>query len=218
MTQYKMIRDGTLWSTSMPPDSTQNILLASDLLLPPLITDLHRSLRAWSTAGYTPGFIDPARVFINGAGIVAFAFADTESPARLPQNIGAAPDLAGWLILLDKWMETFVVVARARHVWTPAELSAALPFISPVYQPTTLIELAPVNWARVGRAVAEAVADGPLKGSEEGEGPENKHWQKKQARTRKAKPAVGQGPSADAAAEPATPLEPTDASETEAEE
>lgn len=198
MTQYKMIRGGAVWSTSTPPEGTQNILLASDLLLPPLITELHRSLKSWSDAGLSPGAIEPARVFINGAGRIAFAFADGASPARLPQNIGAAPDIAGWLLLLDKWMETFVVMARARHVWTPTELGAALPFVSPVYQSPALIELPPVNWARVGRAVAEAVIDGPLKGGEEGEGPENKHWQKKPARPRKAKKETKQDVSADA--------------------
>jgi len=190
VTLYRTLKSKAIWTTSTPPDGAQSVLLVGNSLLPPLITELHRNFRAWADLGLSPGAIEPARLFVTAEGGIVFAFPEKGpyqlvAPQPLAANVGAARDLAGWLMLLDKWMETFVVLARARHVWTPSELASALPFLSPIYQPPALVEMPPVNWERVARAVAHSIADGALKGSEEGEGPENKHWQKEAAKSKR---------------------------------
>lgn len=190
MTLYRTLKSKAIWTTSTPPNGAQSILLVGNALLPPVITELHRNFRAWADLGLSPGAIEPARLFVTAEGAVTFAFSEQgpqqiTAPQPLAANVGAARDLAGWLLLLDKWMETFVVLARARHVWTPGELASALPFLSPIYQSPALIEMPPANWERVARAVAQSVADGTLKGSDEGEGPENKHWQTEVAKPKR---------------------------------
>lgn len=189
MTLYRTLKSKTIWSTATPPDGAQSILLIGDTLLPPLITEVHRNFRAWGDRGLSPGPLDPARVYVGADGALSFAFPekgnpDEVYPRQLAANVGAARDLAGWLMLLDKWMETFVVLARARHVWSPAELAGALPYLAPIYQPASLVEMPPVNWERMARALAIAVADGPLKGGEKEASPQNKHWQKAAAAKR----------------------------------
>jgi hypothetical protein len=183
VTLYRTLKSKTIWATATPPDGAKSILLVGDALLPPLITEMHRNFRAWGDRGLSPGPLDPARVYVGADGALAFAFPDKGTPEQLyPQhlaaNIGAARDLAGWLLLLDKWMETFVVLARARHIWTPNELAGALPYLAPIYQPAALIDMPPLNWERVARALATAVVDGPLQGGGDDAAPENKHWQK----------------------------------------
>src|SRR5690606_11664069 len=86
-------------------------------------------------------------------------------------------DIASWLVLLDKWMDTFVVVARARTVWTPNELAGAMIFVNPMWLPKALVAQPPNNWLRVVQALAAAVADRPLQGETN-----NRHWQKKKQR------------------------------------
>jgi hypothetical protein len=132
-------------------------------LLPPRITELHRNFAAWGMIGLSPGPIVPQRVWIDEKGIPAFAFPDTIEPRPLT-HVGLAPDLAAWLVLLDKWMETFVVVARARAVWDVAELAGALTFAAPAFLPRALVLTPPENSTRVARSLAQAVADGPLAG------------------------------------------------------
>lgn len=195
MTLYRTLKKNAVWTTSTPPDGAQNILLVASSLLPPLVTDLHRGFRAWGDAGFSPGAIEPARVFLTAQGALAFAFPESgppevTRPQPLQANVGAARDLAGWLLLLDKWMETFVVLARARHVWTPAELASALPYLAPIYQPASLIEMSPVNWERMARALAQSIVDGALKGDGESKGPENKHWKKQTPAETLAEPSI----------------------------
>jgi hypothetical protein len=166
--RYFSIQAQRLIQTNQPPAGHQPLLSNPQLLLPPLIGALHRSFAAWGAAGYSPGPITPPRVWISPAGTLAFA--GVTQPPRLLQ-IGLAPDLAAWLVLLDKWMETFVVVARARNVWGVQELAAALIFLTPAFLPPALIQHTPDNWARVAAALARAVADGPLAG-----GSQDRHW------------------------------------------
>jgi hypothetical protein len=83
-----------------------------------------------------------------------------------------ALDLAAWLVLLDKWMETFVVISRARATWTPLELAGALRFTTPPYLPAPLTTEPPDNWTRVAHALSVAIVDGPLAGA-----PQDRHWQ-----------------------------------------
>jgi hypothetical protein len=83
-----------------------------------------------------------------------------------------AQELAAWLVLLDKWMETFVVIARARSIWSVQELAGALTFTSRPFLPAAIVHMPPDNWERVAQALAQAVGEGPLRGSSHLE----KHW------------------------------------------
>ena len=154
-----------------PPDGAKLLKHNLKHLLPPLVTELHRSLQAWGEAGVSPGPVNARRTYFNEQGIVAFYFIEGTEPKPLGQA-GFAPSLAAWLVLLDKWMETFVVVARARTVWSVEELSRALTFLTPAFLPDKLVAHPPDNWERVAQALAVAVADGPLYGQ-----PTNRHWQ-----------------------------------------
>jgi hypothetical protein len=61
-------------------------------------------------------------------------------------------------------MENHVVLARARTVWTLAELAGALPFTSPSLLPRQLVQFPPDNWEQVARGLAAIVSDGSLAG------------------------------------------------------
>lgn len=149
------------------------VLLASNAtrLLPPVVGNLHRHLWAWGRAGLSPGPVVAERVWLGPEGALAIAFADHEEPKPLLQ-IGIAPDLAAWLVLLDKWVETFVVIARARAVWSPGDLAGALTFVTPAFLPRRLVQQPPDNWVRVAEALAQSVADGALAGDSQ-----DRHWQ-----------------------------------------
>jgi hypothetical protein len=168
---YFFVQDRQLIQTPQPPAGVKPLLANTRLLLPPLIGDLHRNFQAWDAAGYSPGPVTPERVWIGAKGALAFLFTGSAAPKPLLQ-VGLSPDLAAWLVLLDKWMETFVVVARARSVWSVEELGTALPFLTPAFLPPRLVKQPPDNWARVAAALATAVADGPLAGESE-----DRHWQ-----------------------------------------
>ncbi|MBX3054481.1 MAG: hypothetical protein KF753_23615 [Caldilineaceae bacterium] len=163
---------GTLRQTGAPPAESRPFLQATGLLLPPLISELHQSFHAWQVAGLAPGPVTLERLWITPAGGLSVRFADGEHPRALPP-VGAHAGLAAWLVLLDKWVETFVVVARARSVWTPGELAGALSFTTPSLLPATLMQTPPDNWEQVAIALARAVAEGPLPGT-----PTNRHWSK----------------------------------------
>jgi hypothetical protein len=164
---FYFIQGEKLSSASFPPASYRR-LYGTPQLLPPLITELHRSFRAWGELGYRPGPIAAERIWFGTEGELAIA--GKAAPSRLHQ-VGLAPDLAAWLVLLDKWMETFVVIARARSVWNTLELAAALPFMTPAFLPPSLVAQPPDNWTRVAQALAEAVLDRPLRGQSQ-----DRHW------------------------------------------
>jgi len=163
---------GVLHQTGAPPAESRPLAQSTALLLPPLITELHRSFRVWQMAGLSPGPVIPERLWIDPAGGLAVRFASGEYPETL-YPVGAQAGLAAWLVLLDKWVETFVVIARARSVWDTAELAGALSFTTPSLLPPALIRMAPDNWARVAVALARSVAEGPLPGTHT-----DKHWGK----------------------------------------
>jgi hypothetical protein len=62
-------------------------------------------------------------------------------------------------------METFVIVARARTVWTPAQLASAMIFVNPAWLPNALVAQPPNNWQRVVHALAMAIGEAPLQGA-----------------------------------------------------
>lgn len=138
-------------------------------VLPPQISDMHMSLARWGQQGMSPGTVTPQRMWLDGAQQVYFGFANGQEPQPLKQTALAA-EIAAWLVLLDRWMETYVVIARARSIWAPDELAGALTFLTPAFLPSAVVQLNP-NWDQVATAVAIAVADGPLSGQ-----PNDRHW------------------------------------------
>jgi hypothetical protein len=153
-----------------PVASYVPLLGHAERLLPPVVGSLNRHLWAWGQAGLSPGPLVAERVWLGPEGALGVAFASHEKPKPALQ-VGIAPDLAAWLVLLDKWMETFVVIARARAVWGPGDLAGALTFVAPAFLPRRLVRQPPDNWVRVAEALAQAVADGPLAGDSQ-----DRHW------------------------------------------
>ncbi len=173
---YYLIINGHLSPSARPPASTRPFAEQIPLLLPPQVGFLHEAFRAWGQAGFSPGTLAPPRIWwspsADDAVDLAFRLEANRPPRALSQS-DTARDLAAWLVLLDRYVETFVVIARARAVWSPVELSGALSFTTPAFLPAALGHSASGNdgWAQVAAALAAAVADGPLKGQ-----PQNRHW------------------------------------------
>lgn len=158
MTSYIVVDEGRLISSLQPPVGLMPIVHGASMLQPQYASELHRTFSTWAAAGFSPGAITPQRVFIGPEAKLAFAFDEGELPQGLMVTVGAAPDLAAWLVLLDKWMDTGDVVAGARAVWSPLQMAAALPFITPAFLPPVLVSYPPENWVRVARAVAVGLA------------------------------------------------------------
>ncbi|MCX6050758.1 MAG: hypothetical protein NT075_37185 [Chloroflexi bacterium] len=165
---YFFIQHQKLVTTLQPPAGMEPLLRRTDWLLPPMITNLHRGFQAWGTLGISPAPVTPERVWLTADGELAFVGHQRPQPLLA---VGLAPDLAAWLVLLDKWMETFVVVARARAIWNVQTLAGALTFMSPTFLPRTLVATPPNNWVRVAQALSIALADRPLRGT-----PTDRHW------------------------------------------
>ena len=111
----------------------------------------------------SPGPVIPNRLWIDQSGLVAMRFA-ADSPVPL-SAVGACEALAQWLVLLDKWMDTHIVLANARVVWSLAELAGALPYTSPGMLPRPLAQLPYDNRERVARGLAAIVIEGCLPGN-----------------------------------------------------
>jgi len=171
---FYTVREGRLFSSLQPPATLRPLLALRSELLPPTISQLHASLSAWGAIGLSPGLITPDRIWgsLAGESTLAFSFDPGCSPQPLG-HLGMAQELAAWLVMLDKWMETFVVVARARAVWRADELAGALSFTTPAFLPRPLVHMPPDNWERVASALAVAIDDGDLT---EGTGQRNRHW------------------------------------------
>jgi len=168
---YYSIVNGELLNSAEPPSGAKPFKHQLNLLLPPLVSELHHAFRAWALAGLSPGPLLIKHIYFTNQGQLAFYFWEGAQPKPLTA-VGGAPDLAAWLVLLDKWIETFVVLARARTVWPIEELTSALTFLTPAYLPDKLVAHPPNNWERVAQALALTIADGPLVGT-----PTNRHWQ-----------------------------------------
>jgi hypothetical protein len=161
---YYFVREANIVSTPAPPAGAQRLAQLGSSLLPPIITELHRSLHTWGSLGKRPGLLTADRVWATAEGLLVVYFEEGQAPYPM-LHVGMAPDMATWFVLLDKWMETFVVVARARTIWTADELASAMIFVNPVWLPRALVTQPPNNWERVVRALAVALADGPLQGA-----------------------------------------------------
>lgn len=167
---------GNLKLSGRPPAQSRPLLEAADWLLPPIITDLHLAFARWTRHRLSPGPITPQRVWITQQGGLTFHMAAGQFPAQLGP-VAAHQDLAAWLVLLDKVMESYVVIARARAIWPIGELAGALPFVTPSLLPQELVTTPPDNWHPLAQALAFAVGDGPL--PSEDAAPvqsRNRHW------------------------------------------
>lgn len=149
--------ENKLTASPCHPPHSRPIATGVEWLHPPIITNLHQSFAQWTKAEISPGPVVPHRLWIDQSGKIAVRF-NADEP--VPQSaVGAGENLAQWLVLLSKWMETYVVLARARTVWTQAELAGALPFTSPSLLPRTLAQYPPDYWEQVARGLAAIVAD-----------------------------------------------------------
>lgn len=111
----------------------------------------------------SPGPVIPHRLWIDQDGGIAFRFV-ADAPVAMPV-VGAGEALAQWLVLISKWMEIHVVLARARTVWPLAELVGALTFATPSLLPRQLVQFPPDNWEQVARGLAASIAEGGLPAS-----------------------------------------------------
>lgn len=157
------------------PKSAKPLSAAVSQITPPLISELLAALRCWQQLKHSPGPLLPQRLWLDtsadGNKVDLYVGFPPDSDPEALLQVGLAPDLAAWLVLLDCWMETYVVVARARTIWSADELAHALTFITPAFLPRALVALNS-DWPRVAQAVALSVADGPLAGEAT-----DKHWQ-----------------------------------------
>ncbi len=168
---FYTIREHRLFPSAQPPAGMRPITALRTELLPPVISKLHENLHEWGEMNLSPGPMTPDRIWCNSDGALSLIFDDLDSPRAL-SHVGMAQELAAWFVLLDKWMETFVVIARARAVWSAQELAGALTFTSKPFLPAALIYMPPNNWERVAAALAAAVGDGELRDV----GQSEKHW------------------------------------------
>jgi hypothetical protein len=170
---YFEAKNGQLVTVAALPAGAAPIATVQQQWLPPQITALHRCFRAWDDAGMSPGPVTPARTSYGLDGRLFFKFESGHSPQPLT-HVGLARELAAWLVMLDLWMETFVVMARARSVWSTGELAAALSFTTPAFLPPALATAGADHWQHVAQALARVAAEGPLPG---GEAPDEQYWQ-----------------------------------------
>ena len=172
---FYQINQGRLAASEQPVASMLPIAAAVATLvqpstLPGAVSELHHSFHEWDALGLSPGLIVAERVWCNAEGAVAFYFHDRRPPQPLT-HVGLARELAAWLVLLDKWIETAVVVTCARALWDVEALGGALTFTTPAFLPPALVAQRPDNWERVARALATAIVEGPLTGATQQEQP-----------------------------------------------
>lgn len=170
---YYSVQQGRICKENTIPVGCRPLTEIGANLLPPQITELHRSLRRWHDLNLSIGIVSPRRFWVTADDQLLIHFGGNSSP-QTTTFVSNGKELAGWLLLLNHWMETFVVIARARTVWSVSELGAAIPFLSPAYLPQSLLTLTADNWQSLATALATALADGDMAGE-----PTNRHWQKR---------------------------------------
>lgn len=167
---FYAIRDQTVYSMPQPPATLRPIASLRNELRPSVVAKLHESLHAWGELGLSPGVLTPDRIWCNTDGALAFSFEGDNTPRPLA-HVGMAQELAAWFVLLDKWIETSVVIEHARALWTVQELAGALTFTARPFLPPALIYMPPDNWERVAAALANTVVDGALPSGAQAEQP-----------------------------------------------
>ena len=154
---FYQVSEGQLVASEQPAAGMVPIAAAGATLLPPAVTELHRGFHAWEALSLSPGPIIAERVWCDAEGNLAFYFAAAQPPATLT-HVGLARELAAWLVLLDKWLPTGVVVTPAHLLWGADALGGALSFTTPAFLPPALVAQRPDNWERVANAMAAAIA------------------------------------------------------------
>lgn len=152
--------DNSLKTSPRHPPLSRPIATAAEWLNPPLISLLHSHFARWTSAQVSPGPVIPQRLWIDQGGAIAFHFGG-DAPTAMPE-VGAGEDLAHWFVLLAKWMEIHVILARARRVWSLNELVSALPFTTPPLLPRQLVQFPPKNWEEVARGLAAIISEGRM--------------------------------------------------------
>ncbi len=152
--------DNSLKNSPHFPPLSRPIATAVEWLNPPLISNLHSHFARWTVAQVSPGPVIPQRLWFDQSGGIAFQFGD-DAPSAIPE-VGAGEVLAQWFVLLSKWMEIHVVLARARTVWSRGEMMAAIPFTTPPLLPRQLAQFPPSNWEDVARGLAAIISEGAM--------------------------------------------------------
>lgn len=152
--RFWMIAQGRLRRMVAMPQGMTPIVNIPPEQLAAEIGLLHLALQEWMRQQLSPGPLVAARVFVGAGGQLAFSADDESEPQPLMVHVGPSLDLAGWLLLLDKWVETERVLQSARAVWSAQELAGALPFMTPAFLPAELVNLPPQNAATLARAVS----------------------------------------------------------------
>jgi hypothetical protein len=155
---YYFTPSGGLSENRLPPAGSRPFLEAIAWVQPALLEPLNRSFHAWGAAHLSPGIVIAERIWITPDGTVAFQFEKTQRPAA-QSAVGAQAGLAAWLVLLDKCIDTEVLLTYASRQWPARDLVGALPFTTPALLPAPLLQLPPNNWERVAKAVAKTVVN-----------------------------------------------------------
>lgn len=150
--------DSSPKSSTCNPPLSRPIATAAEWLTPSIISSMHIHFARWTTERKSPGPVIPQRLWIDQDGRIAFRFVNDAPEEK--SAVGAGEALAQWFVLLSKWMENHIVLARARTVWSHAELLEALPFTTPSLLPRQLALFPPDNWEQVARALAAIVTEG----------------------------------------------------------
>lgn len=160
--RFWMIEQGRLRRMVAMPQGMTPIVNVEPARLAGQIETLHRAMQQWAQIEISPGPLTAARVFVGGDGFVAFSADDESEPLPLMAHVGPSQDLAGWLVLLDKWVDQERVLQSARTVWSAQELAGALPFMTPAFLPAELVNLPPQNCAEMARALSALLVQPPV--------------------------------------------------------
>ena len=159
---YFYIIEEELKESEQPPKGMTPCIIKAQSLLPSMVGKLHENFYHWNKLGLSPGPIQPNRIWFDDNGLLAFHFQAKEQPTPL-MHTGFAPYLAAWLVLLNRWMETYVVIARAGAIWSVGELVSALSFTTPAFLPKELVAgldpTQPNQWDQIAHALAMTIVD-----------------------------------------------------------
>jgi hypothetical protein len=158
---FYQVAGGRLTATEQASTGMAPIVTLGAAVLTPQLGELHYHFHAWGENGLSPGAITADRVWCAPNGELAFRFVNGVAPQPLT-HVGLARELAAWLVLLDKWMDTYTVVRQAQRRWSTEILGGALGFLTPAFLPAALVAQPPDNWQRVADALALVAGGIPL--------------------------------------------------------